>query len=244
MWRTLAGGLALALMAIGGPVVNAAGTTRPAAGHAEKTLRKETSAHAKKTAWQASTGDPDAAPAGEATDRTQPPPGDGAAGSAPIGANDGAATQGVQPTRNQPEMLNRAEMLSLVRRYASEIAESLVDGEQRRERAVRQKDSIKLACIQDRLSNMKLMKRMADERLAATARPTVRQDELSLLHEFRGVEMAHKRVAELRQELNECVGESLEVTEPSGTLPTSVDPSPSNAEIPRMERPTPASLYQ
>lgn len=243
MWRTLAGGLALALMAMQGSVVNAAGITRPAAELGAKKPRKDTSAGATKIARAASPGKASAALAEPATDQTQPATPDGNGGGAPM-ADDEEAGQSLQPSRNQPEMLNRGEMLSLVRKYASEIAESLVDGEKRREVAVRQKDSIKLACIQDRLSNMKLMKRMADERLAASERPTVRRDALSLLHEFRGVEMAHKRVAELRQELQECVGESLDVTEPSGTVPTSGDPAGSNAEIPRIERPTPASFYQ
>ncbi len=128
-----------------------------------------------------------------------------------------AETPGPSTVKRDPETLNREEMLSLARKYATDIAEALVDGERQREDAVRTKDSIKLSCIQDRLSNMKLSKRLADEHLRATARPVIRDDELNLRHEFRGVELAHERVSQLHKELLECVGESLEVTYNGGT---------------------------
>ena len=244
MWRTVAGGLVLAVMAMPGAAVNAAGDLGRA-GNDQK-ARKEKPTRAPKAPGQLAGDQSKPAGAAAANDVMQPPRMDDGAGSAAIAADDEAGDtvlRASQPARNQPEMLNRGEMLSLVRKYAAEIAESLVDGEKHREVAVREKDAIKLACIQDRLSNMKLVKRMADERLVATERPTIRQDELSLRHEFRGVEMAHKRVSELSRELKECVGESLQVTGPSGTVPTTVDPSASNAEIPRMERPAPASVF-
>jgi hypothetical protein len=144
-----------------------------------------------------------------------------------------------------PEILNRDEMLSLVKKYASEITDALLDGERQRERAVRAKDSIKLSCIQDHLSNMKLMKKLSDDRLAATERPAIRADMLRLRHEFRGVELSHQRVLELHQELMACVGEDLEVTGgPASDIPTTLDPTGSHAEIPPMERPIPSSPYR
>jgi hypothetical protein len=240
MWRTLAGGIALALMAIPGPVANAAGTGQAAAGQREKVPTRPRPAKAVKAA---ATGTA-ATTADRSLESSQAPALDGNSLPLPREIDDAADSRGSEPARNAPEMLNRGEMLTLARKYSAEIAESLVDGERQRETAVRHKDAIKLACIQDRLSNMKLMKRMADERLASTERPTIRQDELSLRHEFRGVEMAHQRVVELRRELNECVGDSLEVEGPTGGVPASVDPAGSNAEIPRMVRPTPASIFQ
>lgn len=148
--------------------------------------------------------------------------------------------------KHDPEILNRAEMLSLLKRYAREIADAMVDGEKTRAEAVRQRDAIKLACIQDRLSGMKLAKAMGDERLAASERPAIRADELNLRHEFRGVEMARTKVIELHRELLECVGEGLEVTTPDGkssapTSASSTDPAGTSIELPKMERPAPAS---
>lgn len=150
----------------------------------------------------------------------------------------------------EPQNLNQTEMLSLVKKYAGEIASAVVDGERQREEAVRQRDSIKLSCVQDRLSNMKMMKKLSDNRLEAAARPSVRADDLSLRHEFRGVEMARERVLELHRELIECAGGNLEIasgttSEPSGTaIGGSTDPSGTNVDTTPVDRPIPASVYK
>lgn len=161
------------------------------------------------------------------------------------------ATPGTGPAvTRDPEILDKSEMLSLVKRYAADIADGLVFGERRREEAIRTKDSIKLACIQDRLANMKSTKLLADERMSATERPEIRADDLNLRHEFRGVELAHSRIGELRQEMLECAGESLEITVESttgGGLPatsSNTDPAVSSPDTIKIERPAPASGYQ
>ena len=149
-----------------------------------------------------------------------------------------------------PEILDKAEMLSLVKRYSADIADALVFGERQREEAIRTKDSIKLACIQDRLASMKSMKLLADERMSATEKPEIRADDLNLRHEFRGVELAHSRIGELRQEMLECAGESLEIKIESttgGGLPatsSATDPTVSSPDTIKIERPAPASGYQ
>lgn len=152
------------------------------------------------------------------------------------------------PVMRDPEILNHDEILSLSRKYGSDLADALLDGERHREKAVRERDSIKLSCIQDRLSNMKLMKKLADDGLVALDRPAIRADDLRLRHEFRGVEMAHERVNQLHQELLECVGENLEVTMGNGqetTIPSTraTDPAAVVTETPRIERPIPASPF-
>ena len=152
------------------------------------------------------------------------------------------------PVMRDPEILNRNEILSLSRKYGSDLADALLDGERHREKAVRERDSIKLSCIQDRLSNMKLMKKLADDRLTALDRPAIRADDLRLRHEFRGVEMAHERVIQLHEELLECVGENLEVTTGTGEEATppripATDPAAVVTETPRIERPIPASPF-
>jgi hypothetical protein len=154
-----------------------------------------------------------------------------------------ATPSSFSPAARDPEILNRSEMLSLVRKYAADIAGSLLEGERRRERAARDRDFIKLSCIQDHLAQMKSMKRLSDDRLAATDRPAIRADDLNLRHEFRGVELAHQRVVELHRELLECVGESLEVTGgPGAEAPTvPADPGASNLESPKTDRPIAAS---
>jgi hypothetical protein len=147
------------------------------------------------------------------------------------------------PDGEDPAKLSRTETISLVRKYAADIARSLLEGERARERAVSEKDYIRLSCIQDRLSQMKTIKKLSDERLAATDRPAIRADELNLRHEFRGVELAHQRVLELYRELRDCVGENLEVTGGPGPDAPGVpaDPGASSVESPRTDRPLAAS---
>jgi hypothetical protein len=151
-----------------------------------------------------------------------------------------------EPAAHLPQVLNRDEMLSLVKKYATEIDEAVSTGESERDKAVRAKDAIKLSCIQDRLANLKIMKRLSDERVAASARNRIRDDELNLRHEFRGVELAHQRVVQLRSELVNCMGESLEVSIVGGDRPVPAMEDPTGAHLPPppVDRPPPASPYK
>jgi hypothetical protein len=152
-----------------------------------------------------------------------------------------------EPVSHLPQVLNRDEMLSLVKKYATEIVEAVSTGESERDKAVRAKDAIKLSCIQERLANLKIMKRLSDERVAASDRNRIRDDELNLRHEFRGVELAHQRVVKLRQELLSCMGESLEISIGGGNdrpVPATEDPTGAHLPPTPVDRPPPASPYK
>src|SRR4051794_8143439 len=58
------------------------------------------------------------------------------------------------PASRDPQVLNRDEMLSLLKKYADEIVEAVATGESERDKAVRAKDAIKLTCIQEHLANL------------------------------------------------------------------------------------------
>jgi len=150
------------------------------------------------------------------------------------------------PGSHDPQVLNRDEMLSLLKKYADEIVEAVATGESERDKAVRAKDAIKLTCILEHLANLKIMKRLSDERLAASQRNRVRDDDLNLRHEFRGVELAHQRVVELRRELLDCMGESLEVSIAGDDRPTPAGGDPTRDHPPStpVDRPPPASPYK
>jgi len=150
------------------------------------------------------------------------------------------------PVSHDPQVLNRDEMLSLVNKYADEIVQAVAIGESERDKAIHAKDAIKLTCIQERLANLKIMKRLSDERVAASRRSHVRADELNLRHEFRGVELAHQRVIELQRELLDCMGESLEVSMAADDrrTPTGADPTRDHPPSTPVDRPPPASPYK
>ncbi|HEX2660785.1 MAG TPA: hypothetical protein VHU40_21035 [Polyangia bacterium] len=151
-----------------------------------------------------------------------------------------------EPVSRLPQVLNRDEMLSLAKKYATEIMEAVATGESEREKALRAKDAIKLSCIQDRLANLKIMKRLSDARLAASERNRIRDDDLNLRHEFRGVELAHQRVVKLSQELLRCMGESLDVSISGDDRPVPSNEDPTGAHLPPtpIDRPPPASPYK
>ena len=195
--------------------------------------------------------------------------GDRAANAAPRGkrtlaearpreATPAAADSGSPPPRNDarvqldPQTLDRDEMIMLVKKYEADLVAMLIDAEHERAIAVREKDTIRLTCIQDRLLRMKLTKQLADERLADLRKPSILEQDMYVRHEFRGVEMAHEAMSKLRDELGACVSDALTITDgtrvttddkTAGVPTTILDPMSTNAEIPKMERPSSGSPY-
>ena len=151
--------------------------------------------------------------------------------------------KGHRKVMEEAQTLSPTEMVNLAKMHDRAMALALVEGERAKTEAIRQRDALKLSCIQDRLARMKLTRRLAIDRLAALTRDDVRMDDLRLRHEFRGVEMALERINGLRQELSQCVGESLDVAYGAETdhVPTApaTDPTP-----PPIDRPPPASTFQ
>lgn len=143
------------------------------------------------------------------------------------------------------QTMNRVEMLNLAKKYDKAMALALVEGERAKMEAIRQRDALKLSCIQDRLARMKLTRRLAVDRMSALGRDDVQEDELRMRHEFRGVEMALDRINGLRHELSQCVGESLDVAYGAETdrTPTAPATDPGSTPPPT-DRPPPASTYQ
>ena len=145
----------------------------------------------------------------------------------------------------EAQTLNRVEMLNLAKKHDRAMALALVEGERAKMEAIRQRDALKLSCIQDRLARMKLTRRLAVDRMAALGRDDVQADDLRMRHEFHGVEMALDRINGLRHELSQCVGESLDVAYGAETdrTPTAPASDPNNMPPPA-ERPPSASTYQ
>jgi len=153
--------------------------------------------------------------------------------------------KGRRKVMEEAQTLNPAEMLNLAKQHDRAMALALVEGERAKTEAIRQRDALKLSCIQDRLARMKLTRRLAIDRLAAMSRDDVQLDDLRLRHEFRGVEMALERINGLQHELSQCVGESLDVAYGAETdhVPTAPATDPSTPP-PTTDRPPPASTFQ
>ena len=146
------------------------------------------------------------------------------------------------------QILSSTEMTSLAKKHAVELSNILLNGEHVREEAARQRDLIRLSCVQDHLTQMQMTKRLADDAYAALKRPDIRQDELRLRHEFRSLEMGLERMNELLTEMNECVGAEIALTADltnAGETPRgdSSDPTSVHVGTPTIERPVAASPF-
>jgi hypothetical protein len=108
--------------------------------------------------------------------------------------------------RAPAQILSRGEMVSLSRKHALDLANLMMGGESVREHAVRERDLVRLSCVQEHLLQMKLVKSVANDAVAALARPDVQQDELRLRHEFRQLEMGKQQLEQHLEEMGECVG--------------------------------------
>ena len=146
------------------------------------------------------------------------------------------------------QILSPTEMTSLSKKHAVELSNILLNGEHVREEAARQRDLIRLSCVQDHLTQMQMTKRLADDAYAALKRPDIRQDELRQRHEFRSLEMGLERMNELLTEMNDCVGAEIALTgdlasaseNPRGD---SSDPTSVHVGTPTIERPVAASPF-
>src|SRR3569623_2735588 len=73
----------------------------------------------------------------------------------------------------EAQTMNRGEMRNLAKKHDRSMALALVEGERAKMEAIRQRDALKLSCIQDRLARMKLTRRLAVERMSALGRDDV-----------------------------------------------------------------------
>jgi hypothetical protein len=150
--------------------------------------------------------------------------------------------------RAPAQILSRLEMVSLSRKHALDLATLMMSGESEREQTVRERDLVRLSCVQEHLLQMKLVKSVANDAVAALARPDVQQDELRLRHEFRQLEMGKQQLEQHLEEMHECVGAETPLPDgpaqiagqtPAG--PGEPDPTAVNVTTLPTERPAAAS---
>jgi hypothetical protein len=150
--------------------------------------------------------------------------------------------------RAPAQILSRLEMVSLSRKHALDLVNLMMSGESVREHAVRERDLVRLSCVQEHLLQMKLVKSVANDAVAALARPDVQQDELRLRHEFRQLEMGKQQLEQHLEEMQECVGAETPLQDgppqiagqtPAG--PGEPDPTAVNVTTQPTERPAAAS---
>ncbi len=143
------------------------------------------------------------------------------------------------------EMLSKSqEHLKKMRNIYKEILSLL-------EEARREKDVVKINCINENLTAIKALLKIAEQADVALQEAIIKKDEIVIQHEYEKVEIAYQKAKSLNQEANACAGKismtpgetRVEVEEPKDI--TERDPTEEpKLDIIVVERPPRASPYQ
>ena len=134
---------------------------------------------------------------------------------------------------HQAQTLTPEQMVELTARYDKDMRSGLEKSEGVRIGAYRQRDIIRMTCIDDKLVQMKDVIRVAEPRVASVARKV--NEELVLRQHFLIVQVARKRVDELAADVEACMGEGLDSIS-AGRIR---DESPADAILDPTRPPTP-----
>jgi hypothetical protein len=148
---------------------------------------------------------------------------------------------------HQEQMLTPDQMVELAARYDKDMRLALEHAEGVRIGAYRQRDIIRISCIDDKLVQMKDVIRASAPRVASVARKT--NEELVLRQHFVIVQLARKRIDELAADVEACMGDGLDAVT-AGRIHDEMAPSdaildPTRPPAPwfEIERPGEASPY-
>jgi len=148
---------------------------------------------------------------------------------------------------HQVQMLTPDQMVELATRYDKDMRTALEHAEGVRIGAYRQRDIIRLSCIDDKLVQMKDVIGASEPRVASVARKA--NEELVLRQHFLIVQQARKRVDELAADVEACMGEGLDaitagrIRDESPPSDAILDPTRPPTPWFETERPPEASPY-
>jgi hypothetical protein len=145
----------------------------------------------------------------------------------------GVPVKAGEDLEHQTQMLTPDQMDELAIRYDKEMRASVEHAEGVRISAYRQRDIIRMSCIDDKLVQMKDVIRVCEPRVASVGRKT--NEELVLRQHFLIVQQARKRVDELAADVEACMGEGLDAI----TAGRIRDEAPSEAILDPTAPPTP-----
>jgi hypothetical protein len=160
----------------------------------------------------------------------------------------GLPAQTGEDLEHQVQMLRPEQMVELAGRYDKEMRSSLEHAESVRIGAYRQRDIIRMSCIDDKLVQMKDVIKASEPRVASVAR--MANEELVLRQHFLVVRLARKRVDELAAEVEACMGDVLDaiiadrIREEAAPSDAILDPTRAPAPTTDTDRPPEASPYR
>ncbi len=156
------------------------------------------------------------------------------------------------PKASEPEKkLSDREMLSKSQEYLKKMKNIYKEILSLLEEARKEKDVVKINCINENLTAIKALLKIAEQADVSLQEAVIKKDELVAQHEFEKVEIAYQKAKSLNQEANACAGKismtpgetKVEVEEPKDI--TERDPTEQpKVDILVVERPPRASPYQ
>jgi len=156
------------------------------------------------------------------------------------------------PKQAEPEKkLSDKEMLNKSQEYIKKMKNIYKEILNLLEEARKEKDIVKIKCINENLTAIKALLKIAEQADVSLQEAVIKKDEIVAQHEFEKVEIAYQKAKSLNQEANACAGKismtpgetKVEVEEPKDI--TERDPTEKpKVDIIVVERPPRASPYQ
>jgi hypothetical protein len=158
-----------------------------------------------------------------------------------------------QPARAAPERqrtpLTPDQMLAAADSYEHEIKQAIEHGETLRIGAYRSKDIIRMTCVDEKLGQMKEIAGIAGPRFATIKQAT--NDEFNMRSQFTTIREGAERVKQVAEEMEACMGDSLDAVtvgklneEETGPGASIADPTQPPTPTMEVERPGFASPYR
>jgi hypothetical protein len=150
----------------------------------------------------------------------------------------------------QKPTLTTQEMISQSREYQQGMGQVLKRIQTLQETARKQKDIIKLNCVQDKLVQARVNVSIADQAMTSLQENVAKADEGGRTHEFTRLTIINQKVTVLGAEAENCVGEDLSFVGAT-RIDVDIDPNiprddPTQPPVPTtsITRPPAASIYQ
>jgi hypothetical protein len=143
-----------------------------------------------------------------------------------------APTPALDPAlQQQQSTLSGAQMLDQSKEYRKQMDEVSLQIQAQSDKARKDKDIIRLNCLLDKLSQLRVNVSIMDQAIQALQEAISRNDQDAMLHEYTRVTIVNQKAQVLRSEADACIGAEtnyigptkVEVESPDGLAPG--DPS-------------------
>ena len=157
-----------------------------------------------------------------------------------------------EPSAVQKSTISGEQMLNQGREYRSQITAITAQIQVQADQAKADKDVIRLNCLLDKLTQVKVNGNIMDQALQALQERVMSRDEGAQLHEYTRITIINQKAQVLRAEADACVGAETNyvgptkvvVEAPTGLTATIDQPAPAAPPVTIVQRPPVVSPFQ